>query len=73
MIDDNDIARLKEIFVTRQECNTQMNGIDEKLSNDNTRLAVIENQLKLILKILAFIGGGVGTLIIASVWQVIAK
>lgn len=73
MIDEQDITRLKEIFVTRVECNTSMNGIDEKLNNDNTRLAVIENQLKLILKILAFIGGGVGTLIIASLWQVIAK
>lgn len=73
MIDEQDITRLKEIFVTRVECQTSMNGIDEKLNNDNTRLAVIENQLKLILKILAFIGGGVGTLIIASLWQVIAK
>ncbi len=73
MIDEQDITRLKEIFVTRVECQTSMNGIDEKLNSDNTRLAVIENQLKLILKILAFIGGGVGTLIIASLWQVIAK
>lgn len=72
-IDEKDIERLKDIFVTRQECNDQMGGIDAKLSNDNARLAVIESQLKLILKVLAFIGSGVGALIIGALWQVIAK
>ena len=73
MIEPADIDRLKEIFVTRQECNDQMGGIDAKLSNDNTRLAIIENQLKLILRVLAFIGTGVGALIIGSLWSLIAK
>lgn len=73
MLEKADIEQLKEIFVTRQECNDQMGGIDAKLSNDNARLAVIESQLKLILKILAFIGSGVGALIIGALWQLIAK
>ena len=73
MLEKEDIEQLKEIFVTRQECNDQMGGIDTKLSNDNARLAVIESQLKLILKILAFIGSGVGALIIGALWQLIAK
>lgn len=73
MVSQEDINQLKEIFITKSECNDQMGGIDAKLSNDNMRLAVIENQLKLILKILAFIGSGVGALIIGALWQLIAK
>lgn len=73
MIEAPDIERLKEIFVTRQECNSSMDSIDSKLANDNTRLVVIEKQLQLILRVLAFIGAGVGSLIIASIWQVIVK
>ena len=40
MIDNNDIERLKEIFVTRRECENNTNGIAKKLSNDDKRLAV---------------------------------
>ena len=48
MIDEKDIERLKEIFVTRNECQQTTDGIETKLSNDLVRLAVIENQLKII-------------------------
>ena len=34
MIDDADIARLREIFVTRQECDDKTEDINRKLSND---------------------------------------
>jgi len=59
MIEDKDIERLKEIFVTRQECNTTNDEINRKLSNDSTRLAVIESQLKTITWILTTVGAGV--------------
>lgn len=68
-----EIEQLKEIFVTRQECNIQMNSIDDKLSNDNARLAVIEAQLASIQKILYAIGAGIATLLIGSLWNLIAK
>lgn len=70
MIDREDIDRLKEIFVTRQECESDMQRVDEKLSTDNARLAVIEHQLKTITWLLTAVGGGVITMIIKMFWGV---
>ena len=47
-LDKEDIARLKEIFVTRQECDTHIDDVNKKLANDSTKLAVIEQQLATI-------------------------
>ena len=63
-IDDHDIERLKEIFVPRQECQTINEEIETKLANDLVRLAVIENQLKVITWILYAVAGGVITMLI---------
>lgn len=64
MIDDKDIDRLKEIFVTRQECQDINEEIKSNLTKDLVRLAVIENQLKLITWILYAVAGGVITMLI---------
>ena len=64
MVDEKDIARLKEIFITRQECQSNIDSFDSKLSKDLVRLAVIESQLKLILWVLAAVGGGIITMLI---------
>lgn len=61
MIDHDDIERLKEIFITRQECDTNMDEVNHKLANDNKELAVINTKLSLILWLL----GAVGTAVIA--------
>lgn len=63
-IDREDIERLKETFVTRQECDITTSSIEKKLANDSTRLAVIEHQLKMIIGILAAVGSGVLTMLI---------
>ena len=42
MIDENDIHRLDEIYVRKDDCNNIQNAVDKKLSNDSTRFAVIE-------------------------------
>lgn len=73
MVERGDIEQLKEVFVTRQECNLQMDGISSKLADDKARLAVIENQLALITKLLYAIGTGILALIIGSLWNLIAK
>ena len=73
MLQREDIDQLKEVFVTRQECNLQMSGIDDKLSNDNARLAVIEAHLETIQKILYAIGAGITALLLGSLWNLIAK
>lgn len=64
MVDDKDIERLKEIFVTRQECQNTNEEIEKKLSSDLVRLAVIENQLKVITWLLYAVAGGVVTMLI---------
>ena len=63
-LEKEDIDRLREIFVTRQECESDMKSVDGKLSSDNARLAVIEHQLKTITWLLTAVGGGVITMII---------
>ena len=48
MIEREDIDRLKEIFVTRQECDSSMGEVEKKLANDSTELALIKQQLSVI-------------------------
>lgn len=64
MIDEKDIDRLEEIFVTRKECQKTNDEIEKKLSSDLVRLAVIENQLKVITWILYAVAGGIITMIV---------
>ena len=64
MIEEKDLERLKEIFVTRKECQQTTDGIETKLSNDLVRMAVIENQLKVITWLLYAVSGGVITMLI---------
>ena len=64
MIEEKDIDRLKEIFITRKECQQTTDGIESKLSSDLVRLAVIENQLKVITWLLYAVAGGVITMLI---------
>lgn len=59
MIDEADISRLKEIFITRQECENSMRTIESKVNDENVRLAVIEHQLKNITWLIMTVGAGV--------------
>ena len=64
MIEEKDIARLKEIFVTRQECQQTADAFDSKLNKDLVRLAVIETKLSQITWILSTVAAGVVTMLI---------
>lgn len=64
MIEEKDIDRLKEIFVTRQECQQTTDAFDSKLNKDLVRLAVIETKLSQITWLLTAVGGGVITMLI---------
>lgn len=64
MIDEKDIERLKEIFITKNECNHSMDAIEQKINADNIRLAVIESQLKIITGLLMAVGTGVISMMI---------
>ena len=63
-LEDHDIDRLKEIFVTRQECQKSTDNFEAKLNKDLVRLAVIETQLGQIKWILTAVGGGVITMLV---------
>ena len=64
MIEEKDIDRLKEIFVTRQECQKQTDSFESKLNKDLVRLAVIETKLSQITWILSTVAAGVVTMLI---------
>ena len=64
MIDTADIERLREIFVTRQECDMITGQIEQQVNAENVRLAVIEHQLKNITWLIMTVGAGVITVII---------
>ena len=63
-----DIDRLKEIFVTRRDCDTTVDEINKKLSNDSKELAVINTKLSLILWLLAAVGAAVITVLIKTLF-----
>lgn len=49
MIDDADIKRLKDIFVTRKECDDVTNEIKDQFADDKTERALIKQQLGTIM------------------------
>lgn len=63
-IESTDIERLKEIFVTRQECQRSTDNFEAKLNKDLVRLAVIETQLGQIKWLLGAVVGGVITMLV---------
>lgn len=64
---------LDSTYKRKDDCDADMKNVETTASNLNTRLVVIEKQLKLIIGILSFVGAGVGTLIIGALWGLIAK
>jgi hypothetical protein len=63
-LEDHDIDRLKEIFVTRQECQKQTDTFETKLNKDLVRLAVIETEMKQIKWLITAVAGGVITMLV---------
>lgn len=59
MLEEKDIDRLKEIFVTRKECDETVDHQNHKFHNDDKRLAVIESYQKITLGVLSAVGVGV--------------
>lgn len=58
-LDDKDIERLREIFVTRKDCDVEMKSMDEKVSPIVVRMAVLEQQQKVNNWLTALIASGV--------------
>lgn len=68
-IDREDIERLKEIFVTRQECDSTVDEINKKLSNDATEFAVIKTKLNAILWGICVVGSAVIGMLIKMIFE----
>lgn len=64
MIDHDDIERLKEIFVTRKECDDVQEDIRSKLNKGGSKLAVIETKISMVLWVLAAVGTGVISIVL---------
>ena len=64
MLEREDIDRLREIFVTREECARDMNTMDDRVNHINVDLAVIKSQLKTIQWLVMTVGAGVITALI---------
>lgn len=73
MIDNDDIARLKEIFVTRLECDTITDDINKKLANDSTELALIKQKLDTITWVSKTTLGAVLVAIVGAVMALILR
>ena len=64
MIDNDDIKRLENIYVRKDDCNNIQLDVDRKLANDSTRFAVLEYQQKLNNWLTGAICGGIIALLI---------
>ena len=64
MIDNEDIRRLDNIYVRKDDCNNIQLDVDRKLANDSTRFAVLEYQQKLNNWLTGAICGGIIALLI---------
>ena len=64
MIDNDDIKRLDNIYVRKDDCNNIQLDVDRKLANDSTRFAVLEYQQKLNSWLTGAICGGIIALLI---------
>lgn len=73
MLAPEDIERLKEIFVTRQECQDTNEEINKKLANDSTELALIKQKLDTISWVSKTTLGAVLVAIVTAVMTLILK
>ena len=68
MIDDKDMGLLREIFVTRQECDTTTSELQGRISKVTLgiekRLSVIETKLTIQLWLTAAVVGAVITMLV---------
>jgi hypothetical protein len=73
MLEPADIERLKEIFVTRQECQDTNEEINKKLANDSTELALIKQKLDTITWVSKTTLGAVIVAIVGAILSLILK
>ncbi len=55
---------LDDVYVSKDDCDHDMQEVDRKLSNDSKELAVINTKLSLVLWLLGAVGAAVITVLI---------
>ena len=73
MIDTADIERLREIFVTRAECNTAMDDVNHKLSQADTERALIRQKLDTITWVSKTTLGAVLVTIVGAILSLVLR
>lgn len=72
-LDREDIDRLREIFIPREECENKMQTVAAKQSENDVRFALIEQSLKTISWVSKTTLGAVITAIVGIVITLITK
>lgn len=73
MVDAADIERLKEIFVTRKECDERSEGTKAALQDVQVKLAIIEEHQKQTKWLTRTILGAVIATFVATLWTILMK
>lgn len=73
MIEREDVERLKEIFVTRQECRDTTDRIDDELSSNRIDFALIKQQLSIIKWVAIVTLGGIIGFFVTYILEHIVK
>ena len=73
MLERDDMERLREVFVTRAECDQKTDDINKKLNNDATELALIKAQLNTISWVSKTTLGAVIVALVGVVLKLILK
>ena len=73
MLEPEDISRLKEIFVTRQECTDTNEEINKKLAHDSTELELIKQKLDTITWVSKTTLGAIIVAIVGAIMTLILK
>lgn len=68
MLEQNDIERLKEIFVTRDDCTETIERQNKKFHNDDKRIEVLCVYDRIQTAIMGAVGLGVLSLVLNQFW-----
>lgn len=64
MLDERDWARLREVFVEKEDCANTIKHQNDKFANDDKRLAVIETYQRITLAVISAVGVGVLSIVL---------
>lgn len=68
MLNDADICQLKDIFVTRKECDDITDGIEKTQHKTEVTLAEVNTKLGIIMAVLGAVGVAILALVIKQFW-----